>query len=199
MGNTLEVQQTHLPAGSLAAASFRRIDYQDAYACVFSRIHPLTVEEVVKAFFSASPDWVGKLFVLRNKLVRVFGLKGSEATTDVEQLERMKIEPGERMGLFRVIAKTEGEVLIGENDKHLDFRVSCHLRPEASPGHYRLVLSTTVLMHNWLGRLYFLPVKPLHKLIVQAMLKSVVKAVQNKGPQYDTSWMNTQPGSSIVR
>jgi hypothetical protein len=196
MGNPLAIQQAQLPAGSLAAASFHRIDYQDAHACVFSCAHPLQVEEVVRAFFAAAPAWVGQLFALRNRLVKVFGLKVSEADSSPEQLPRFRVEPGERLGLFRVMAKTGGEVLLGENDKHLDFRISFYLSTEASSGHYRLVLSTTVLMHNWFGRLYFLPVKPVHKLIVSAMLKSVVEEVQKKGPQYDTSWMSMQPGST---
>lgn len=32
-------------------------------------------------------------------------------------------------------------------------------------------MTTVVHVHNWLGRLYMLPVAPLHKIIVKTMLK----------------------------
>ena len=34
------------------------------------------------------------------------------------------------------------------------------------------MVSTIVRFNNWLGRLYFLPVRPIHRLIVPAMLRN---------------------------
>ena len=184
------ISQVPVPPGSLAAASFSQIGYEDAYACVFYYPRPLAIEEVVKAFFSASPAWVGKLFLLRNRVVRLFGLKAPEAGNREEQLARFRVEPGETLGLFKVLKKTEKEVLIGEDDTHLDFRISFYMTPEKAANTYRLVLSTTVQFHNWFGRLYFLPVRPVHKRIVPAMMKGIVGELQKNAPQFDTAWIS---------
>jgi hypothetical protein len=38
--------------------------------------------------------------------------------------EVFQCEVGERAGLFKVFDKTSNEIVLGENDKHLSFRVS---------------------------------------------------------------------------
>lgn len=132
--------------------------------------------KVGKAFFSSGPDWIGKLFSFRNTLVKHLGLKTPKNTMNrQEQLERFKCEVGERLGLFKVYHRDESEVVIGEDDKHLNFRVSLYLKTSEDNAHEKtLTISTVVKFHSWLGRLYFFPVKPFHKLIVPTMLKGIV-------------------------
>ncbi len=120
------------------------------------------------------------MFGFRNKAVRLLGLKtGYE--TESQQKRDFKCEVGERMGIFKVFDKTNNEIVIGEDDKHLDFRVSLlfdenkeHLDEKS------LTISTTVKFHNWLGVLYFLPVHPFHKLIVPAMLKNMIEQLEKR-------------------
>jgi hypothetical protein len=80
-----------------------------------------------------------------------------------------------------VFDKTDNEIVIGENDKHLDFRVS--LLFDENKNHFdekSLTISTTVKFHNWLGVLYFLPVRPFHKLIVPAMLQNMIGKLEKR-------------------
>ena len=80
-----------------------------------------------------------------------------------------------------MFSKTENEVVLGEDDKHLNFRVSLFLKQQTQePSKKDLTVSTTVHYNNWFGRLYFLPVRPFHKLIVPVMLKSIMKELKNK-------------------
>jgi hypothetical protein len=65
---------------------------------------------------------------------------------------------------FATVARTDGEVLLGSDDRHLDFRAS--VRREAD----RVVLSTVVIMHNRFGRAYFALVRPFHPVIVRVLL-----------------------------
>jgi hypothetical protein len=82
--------------------------------------------------------------------------------------------------LFKVLEKTDREAVVGEDDKHLDFRVSVHLDPlpGSAPYAYALTLSTIVLFHNRIGKLYFAVVKPFHQLIVPAMLRGIAKRLR---------------------
>ena len=65
------------------------------------------------------------------------------------------------------------EVVLGENDKHLDFRLSVLCSGQSSPGAKRhLILSTVVHCHNRLGRLYISLIAPFHRIVVQSNLRS---------------------------
>ena len=64
-------------------------------------------------------------------------------------------------------------ILLGEDDRHLDFRLSV-LRQRGGTADW-VVVSTVVRFNNWLGRAYFLPVRPLHQLIVPAILRSALR------------------------
>lgn len=83
--------------------------------------------------------------------------------------------------LFKVFAHTENEVIMGEDDTHLDFRVSLLLSPQQNESHPRMrTISTTVKFHNRMGRFYFFPVKPFHRLDVPAMMKRIVQQLETQ-------------------
>lgn len=149
--------------------------YADSYASSFEYLNAkLKIEDVGKAFFSSGPAWIEKLFELRNAVVKIFGLKtGGSTMSRPQMLEAVKCEPGEKMGLFKVFEKTADEIILGEDDKHLDFKVSLLLR-KAESNNFTIIISTVVIFHNWWGRFYFLPVKPFHQFIVPAMLKNII-------------------------
>jgi len=148
-------------------------DYADGYSAALAT-HDLTIEQVAKSFFTSDPAWVAWLFALRNSVVSLLGLKTSGSGEREAILQNFKCEVGERIGLFKVFAKNENEIILGEDDRHLDFRVSLFLDKPNN----MLTVSTIVNIHNWLGRLYFLPVKPFHKLIVPTMVKGMVGKLQ---------------------
>lgn len=179
----MKILKTSLPNNSILNTSNKEYDYVDSFQGVLNdNENKFTSTDIGKAFFSSGPKWVGRLFILRNKIVSIFGLKASGNITDREQqLENFKCEPGEQLGLFKVFATTENEVILGEDDKHLNFRVSLILNPtEKKTEKKDLIVSTTVEFNNWLGRLYFIPVRPFHKLIVPTMLKGMIRELEKQ-------------------
>jgi hypothetical protein len=61
---------------------------------------------------------------------------------------------------------------LGEDDKHLDFRMSVLRSPGFSPTlGGQLTVSTVVHCHNRLGRAYILVIAPFHRLVVKASLR----------------------------
>ena len=173
----MEIKQVQLPQNSLAKSSFDTIDYFDAYQCKFTTKQNITVDDFIRAFFTSTPKWVKYLFNFRNKIGKIFGLKTPLDKQDKKNVKRiLSYEAGQKVGLFNIYERTHNEVLLGEDDKHLDFRASLLLARFPS-GNCRFTISTTVKFHNWQGRLYFLPIKPFHKLVVKAMIKSTVLQV----------------------
>ena len=179
----MKIIKTTLPTNSILNTSFKEHGFVDSFQGVLhDEENKFTSADIGKAFFSSGPKWVGKLFVLRNKIVSIFGLKTSGDITNREkQLENFKCEPGEQLGLFKVFAITENEVILGEDDKHLNFKVSLFLNHQTKETKKKdLIVSTTVEFNNWFGRLYFLPVRPFHKIIVPTMLKGMIKELEKR-------------------
>jgi hypothetical protein len=117
-----------------------------------------------------TPRWVERSMALRNRVAAKLGLKnlGGFASFDGTKAEDDYL-PGERVGIFTLFERTPDEVLLGDRDKHLDVMLSLHRRrfgPDAE-----LTITTVVHVHNRLGRLYMLPVRPMHKLIAPATMK----------------------------
>ncbi len=158
-------------------------DYVDSFQGVLN-VSPkeVTSTDLGKAFFASAPDWLAKLFALRNKIVGIFGLKISGKVENRQQLlDSFTCSPGERLGLFQVFDRTENEVILGEDDSHLNFRVSLFIQPHAQNTEQSIVIiSTTVVFNNWLGKLYFTPVRPFHKRIVPVMLKGTIEQLEKQ-------------------
>jgi len=149
-------------------------DYADSYSVPLNT-EDLTIERVGKSFFTAAPAWVEALLILRDKIVGMIGLKiGNDASNKGKLITNFKCEIGEQLALFKVFDKNEHEVILGEDDKHLDFRVSLFLDRQNNT----LAISTVVKVNNWMGRLYLLHVIPLHKIIVPTMVTGMVRQLQ---------------------
>jgi hypothetical protein len=112
-----------------------------------------------------APWWMTALLALRNLLVRPFGLKTSGADAR---------NPRPLIGVFPVIDETPPRIVLGFDDKHLDFRV---LVDASSRGGTSQVTATTLVQtHNALGRVYLTGITPFHRLVVKAMLRQIAAA-----------------------
>ena len=178
----MTISRAKPPDNSLLYSIDKKYDYMDGFQTSFTEAkNGVTVCDIAKVFLLSAPRWVQHLFTVRNKMVGIFGLKVPRDVDRNELVKSFNCDKGEQIGLFKVFGKSDDEIILGENDKHLNFRVSLFLdRPQIDKRQARLTISTTVLFNNWLGRLYFLPVKPLHRLIVPRMLKEIVRQLQTQ-------------------
>jgi Protein of unknown function (DUF2867) len=125
---------------------------------------------------SETPRWVDSLMSLRNRVVAIVGLKnlGNLAAIDKAKLET-DYNLGDRVGIFKLLEIHENEVLLGDDDSHLNAVISIH-RAQASMDAPVFISATTVVrVHNLVGRLYLLPVVPLHRRIVPAVMRGFGK------------------------
>ena len=84
----------------------------------------------------------------------------------------------DRISIFKIYEKGTHEILLGEDDKHLDFRVSVlhQTRTVSAESAPYLVVSTVVHCHNRLGRIYIRLIAPFHRLIVQSNMRRAARA-----------------------
>lgn len=125
----------------------------------------------------STPAWIDGAMRLRNRLVSLIGLKDLGGLSAVSLSKAVtEYRPGDRVGIFTLLSTSETEVLLGDSDKHLDVVVSVH-RQQTGPGAQAVVTVTTVVrVHNWLGRLYMVPVRPAHRFVARAMVRAVGNA-----------------------
>ncbi|WP_288447217.1 DUF2867 domain-containing protein [uncultured Chryseobacterium sp.] len=175
----MKIKKTEFPETSALYKGKKDFDYMDSFEGKLTerRSNP-DITEVGKAFFTSGPVWGKKMFAFRNKIAGLFGLKTGAETGKKPAGNDAQYEVGERIGLFKVFDKTYNEIILGEDDRHLDFRVSLLFDKNKDEEENSLTISTTVKFHNWLGVLYFLPVRPFHKLIVPAMLKNMIHKLE---------------------
>jgi hypothetical protein len=153
MGVVVE-QRVTLPHPDLPAA-----DWADSYSVRLCR-PDLDPMDAARELMGRAPRWVGALLKIRNRVVGLFGLKSAE----------LALTGQDKIGGFPVIEHDDQHVLLGFNDKHLDFRIIVSVEPEGF-GHQHVSLTTLVQRHNLFGRIYILVVTPFHKLIVKTFLK----------------------------
>ena len=165
---TYAVISVGLPSPSLVERALAPCHYFDAFSLDAASGTFGNVDALARAS-SKLPRWVSALMALRNRIVSVFGLK-TEPAEPTQSTDQSAIVAGSAVGIFLVLARSADEILMGLDDKHLDFRFSLVLQTR-SDGE-RAIASTTVRFKNAWGRLYFAFVKPFHKLIIPAMLRT---------------------------
>jgi len=172
----MTVRKIELPPDSVIYSSLSRNDYSDVFSISFTSTQAIPVEKLPLHFFNAVPKWFGALMMIRETIAKWIGLKTATDMDVNQQLADFTGEVGESIALFKVMGKTETELMAGENDKHLDFRLSYFSTRTAEQN--EIALATTVQFNNWVGKVYFLPVKPIHRLIVPILLKRMAKQIQ---------------------
>lgn len=159
------------PANSRILTLIPGAYFHDAWTVMAGQPALSALGQFLKAV-EATPAWVTRCMALRNSVAEKLGLKNLGGLGALDKAKPPELyQRGDRVGIFTLFEQTFDEVLLGDSDKHLDVTLSVH-RQELSPGCVRVTVTTVVHVHNWLGRLYMLPVTPMHKLIAPAMLRA---------------------------
>jgi hypothetical protein len=165
------VTPVEIPAESAIARFYEPTNLADAYSVELPAGSITNPELLARFIFSQQASWIKGLMKTRDALVAGFGLKTSAQLT-VHNADRQ----AERVGIFKIYNTTEREIVLGEDDKHLDFRLSVMCSsPLGHTGERRLVLSTVVHCHNRLGRAYIFVIAPFHRVIVQSCLRRAAR------------------------
>ena len=146
------------------------IHYIDSFCIEIENAENYSVDYLVALLFSSIPEWVKILLRLRDFLVKPFGLE-TGTIPEPETLDTsLYYNIGERAIFFPVIDRSESEIVMAEDDKHLYFRTSVFVEKASDENFKNVYLTTLVQFHNIGGKLYFAPVKPFHQLIMRTLL-----------------------------
>ena len=173
------VHRTLIPECSSIRQSLERVDYFDAFAVAYYEEGPCDVKETFKRLIYSAPKWVLILMKVRDFVMAFAGFKTSSGVQRAAVATHdFSLKIGQRFGIFQIFDISTNEIIFGENDRHLDFRVS--LNGEDEVGKKTVSLITVVKFNNYFGRTYFFLVRPFHKFVVTAMLSNVVAQKESK-------------------
>ena len=155
-----KIEQSNLPPTSRLSSSYAKADFADAFSVDLPGNASHDAQSLARHIFAKQPLWIAMLLNVRDMLVRPFGLKTAGELTQTA---------GDRISLFRVFERHDDEIVLGEDDTHLDFRVSVLVQPSPQ-GQPRLILTTLVFYNRSLGRAYIKLIAPFHRAVVRASL-----------------------------
>ena len=166
------VREVPLPAESGVASWFDG-DLADAFAVPIDAADVAKgIDNLARSALGDPAPWIRLLLGLRDALVAGFRVKTSQ------EVRRAAIaDNAERIDFFRILARSDRELILGEDDRHLDFRLSLLLRARPDGSGDELVATTVVRCHNALGRVYLALIAQFHRLVVISNLSRA----SNKG------------------
>lgn len=131
------------------------------FADAFRLILPgavLDAPTAARRMFGRSPRWIATLLAARGRLVAPFGLTHPVAAGRRNQI-----------GIFPILTEAPERVVLGLDDKHLDFRLVVDVA--LVDGRQRVTATTIVKTHNLFGRSYLAIILPFHRIIARAQVR----------------------------
>jgi len=105
-------------------------------------------------------------FRLRDRLA---GLAGIRPIGGLTTKRTATPKPGDMLDFFTIERIDDEEMVLIVRDRHLDVLIS------VLTANRRLTITASVHNHNWLGRLYMIPVAPAHRVIVTLMNRRLAR------------------------
>jgi hypothetical protein len=164
VSNLRTIRLVATPLQAELSSGLKPVDFADCYQGHTSR-RGLQALQVAHAMFEQPPGWIEALMALRNRIVRVFGLKTPETVAPGSH--------GPQVGIFPLVSQSPGEVVLGLDDKHLDFRIWLAVRDKADGT--EVWASTLIRFNGVWGRIYLFLIMPFHKLLVRHMLRRALR------------------------
>jgi Protein of unknown function (DUF2867) len=163
------------PLGCSLTAELQHADFYDSYCVPLECEDERSALELFLQTVAHTPDWVHALMAIRNRVVGLFGLKNLGALNSLRPSKPASAyQVGDPVGIFTLLSQTPDEAVLFDDDKHLRVSISVQklkvqdgIATVALPA---IAITTVVHVHNLLGRLYMLPVGPIHKLVAPAVL-----------------------------
>ncbi|WP_434609909.1 DUF2867 domain-containing protein [Pseudomonas sp. R1-7] len=160
------VTSVPVPLRSGLTHLYKSMNLADAFAIRLPAGTSSNPDLLARFIISQQPSWIGWLMKVRDTIAACFGLKTASHLATL----------ADRIQIFKVYSTNKTEIVLGEDDKHLDFRISILCPEEGEPEDTRqLVFSTVVHCHNRLGRAYLFVIAPFHRLVVKASLRSAAR------------------------
>jgi Protein of unknown function (DUF2867) len=125
------------------------------------------------AVFGYFPWWMKLALLLRNFAAKKVGLESPSASDIFHPVIKPTYVVGDTIGPWPIFLKSARELIVGRDNRHLDFRLS--LLTRTGDQCEELVISTTCKVHNRFGKIYLFFVVPFHKWGVKTLIRRAIQ------------------------
>jgi Protein of unknown function (DUF2867) len=161
------VRRTMPPPESVVAGWYENASLLDSYSIDLSSSKQASMRVLATRTVGNPAAWLKALLAVRDAMVTPFGVKTSGEV-------RASRADNERVDFFPVQWESNDEIVLGEDDRHLDFRLS--LLRRSSPTGTQLIGTTVVHCHNAFGLTYLNVIRPFHHLAIRTSLARFARA-----------------------
>jgi len=162
----MKAHTTPIPEGNALHAAQDRAYFAHCAAVRLPR-RPASALQAYLDLAALAPRWFEGLMAVRNRGMRALGMKDLGRIADARPPGAPR--PGDRLGIFTLRHLDDDQIVLGDDDRHLSVSLSLQLGGAADAP--SLHCATVVERPNAFGRLYMLPVDPVHRLIVPHLLQ----------------------------
>jgi hypothetical protein len=171
-GGIIKAHAVPVPSDSVLAPLYVGADLLDAFAIHLPAGASGDLEVLARVAFERQAGWIRALTWVRDAVMATVGVKSSRAIGAAAAARGLQV-----IGYLPLLSKSAGELVMGGDDRHLDFRAAILLRTGAAGGR-ELVVVTVVHCHNRLGRTYLAVIAPFHRTILRANLERAVRVME---------------------
>jgi hypothetical protein len=145
--------------------------FRDSYLAPLG--HPQAgIVDIFIDIFAHHPKWMKMLLLVRNSIASLFGLTTPKASEIIHFEIKDSYQVGDKMGVWPIFTLSDTEIIVGRDNKHLDFRLSVL---KISEGEFTgVVVSTVCTVNNTFGKIYLFFIVPFHKWGVQQIMSNAV-------------------------
>ncbi|MBH1579501.1 DUF2867 domain-containing protein [Stenotrophomonas maltophilia] len=154
-------------AGSVLRTQLPGADFVHACHAIIRR-DGRSALQAYRDMAASIPGWFDGLMALRNHGMRLLGMKHLGSLRAVQDTNDPAA--GQRLGIFTLQSLDDDAIVLEDDDRHLRVQLALQWQGDV------LEVVTVVHTHNAFGRLYMLPVAPVHRLIVPHLLQKQVQA-----------------------
>src|SRR4029077_6783776 len=180
----IKARAVPVPSDSVLAPLYVRADLLDAFAIHLPAGASDDLEVLARVLFERQAGgvraltWGGEAGVIRALTWLRYAMMATVGFKSCRAIGAAAAARGSVIGYFPLLSKSARELVVGEDDRHLDFRVANLLRTGAAGGR-ELVVVTVVHCHNRLGRTYLAVIAPFHRTILRANLERAVRVMED--------------------
>ncbi len=164
----MRVVECEVPSGSaLSREMIERAFFRDSYRTPLCR-KELGIVSVFFGIFGHHPLWMKFALIVRNKVASVAGLDAPAASEILHVEIKDHYAVGDVIGVWPIYSLSQDEIIVGRNNKHLDFRLSVLKVLDGDKA--SVIVSTICTVHNLSGKLYLFFVVPFHRYGVRKLM-----------------------------
>ncbi|MGZ3237586.1 MAG: DUF2867 domain-containing protein [Burkholderiaceae bacterium] len=170
----MNIVECEIPAISLLDSHLIETAYfKDSYRALLNHRHARIVD-IFLAIFAHHPIWMKIPLILRNCIVPLFGIAAPTVSETINFTIKNNYSVGDKIGVWPILSMTENELVVGRDNKHLDFRLS--VLKVTNGESTSVAVSTICMVNNTFGKVYLFFVVPFHKWGVQRLISNAIIA-----------------------